>query len=191
MSDIIYEMKTNKDNIRYKKIIGAKILKEAGFYDEMLEDIVEMIISGETENAKNLPEELNLHKKQIEQFQKETRLRVSLSFYAAIVAMFLGFGLIFCAVCHVLVSGTHLIPVTIIATISGAISTFIVKTFFEMHYLSLQQLGHYSEKSVIYTYILMAQLLANNIPESITGQRAYEAIIRSLTSLINDKSGRC
>ena len=185
MADNNSIMRVENEQIRYKNVLGAKLLKESGFYDEILEDIIDVILSGKTRNAKDFLDELGLNNKQIEQFQKETRSRASWSFYTALIAMFCGFGFIFWGGYYILAT-----PVagTAVAGIGGAISAFITKTFLGIHRLSLQQLDHYFKKTLINTYVLMAEHLANNIPNSPVRQKSYKAIIQSLLSLIENES---
>jgi hypothetical protein len=129
----------------------------------------------------------NLYNKQIERYQDETRSRASWSFYIALIAMFFGFGFVFWGGQHVLTQTNwdHLAAGSAIAAIGGGISAFITKTFLGVHKLSLQQLNRYFDQPVINDHILMAQRLADNLPDSTSRQKAYEAIILSVTALID------
>ena len=83
-----------------------KLIVEAGknpTYDEAKKTVAE-----QTKKSEDLVEELSLCKKHTEQCQKETRLRASLSFYAALIAMFFGFGFIFWGGYYILTSFEHL-----------------------------------------------------------------------------------
>ena len=70
-----------------------------------------------------------------------------------------------------------------IAAIGGAISAYITKTFLDVHKVSLQQLNRYFAQPVINDHILMAQRLADALPNDSPKQKAYEGIIASVTAL--------
>jgi len=128
----------------------------------------------------------NLYNRQIEKYQDETRSRASWSFYIALIAMFAGFGFVFWGGQHVLTepSLNHLAAGSAIAAIGGAISAYITKTFLDVHKVSLQQLNRYFAQPVINDHILMAQRLADALPNDSPKQEAYEGIIASVTALI-------
>lgn len=151
-------------------------------------EIVELI----DQNQRNLilGNLFNLYNKQIERYQDETRSRASWSFYIALISMFFGFAFIFWGGQHILTqtSWDHLAAGSAIAAIGGSISAYITKTFLSVHRLSIQQLNRYFDQPVINDHILMAQRLADNLPDAPTRQKAYEAIISSVTTLINQRT---
>jgi hypothetical protein len=130
-----------------------------------------------------------LYSKQIERYQDETRSRASWSFYAALIAMFSGFGFVLWGGQYGLTDAKwdHIAVGSFIATIGGSISAYITKSFLSVHKLSLQQLNRYFEQPVINDHILMAQRLADNLGDPENRQRSYELIIGSVTKLIDRK----
>lgn len=182
-------MNTANDQIRYKKVLGAKILIESGLYHEMLEDIIDAILSGKTKKARDLLEYLDLYNKQIHEYQKAAKLRASCSFYCALIAMFCGFAFIFWGGQHMLreINWDQLAAGFALAAIGGSISAFIAKTFLDVHRLSIQQLNQYFQQPVAASNVLMAKLLADNLSDSPARQKAYIKIISCLLSLTQEK----
>ena len=129
----------------------------------------------------------NLYNKQIERYQEETRSRASWSFYIALVAMSCGFGFVFWGGQHVLTDPKwdHIAAGSLLAAIGGGVSAFVTKTFLEVHQLSLRQLNRYFDQPVINDHILMAQRLADALPDQTARQAAYQQVIVSVTSLIH------
>lgn len=134
----------------------------------------------------------NLYSKQIEKYQQETRSRASWSFIFAIIAMFAGFGFVIWGGSVLLTAKETIVLVAggLLATVGGAISGFISKTFLDVHKLSLTQLNTYFQQPVINDHILMAQRLADDVDDLETRKKAYETIIVSISGLIDVKSGQ-
>lgn len=179
-------MNSDNEEIRYEKVLGAKILIERGFYHQVLGDIFDFILSGRTDTAHALVEHLDRLNKQIEQFEKSAKRRASFSFYTAFVAMFCGFAFIFWGGQHILRQMTwdHIAAGSAIASIGGSISAFIAKTFLKIHRLSIQELNRYSGLHVITGHVLRAQMIADKLSNSAARQKAYREIIACLLSLI-------
>ena len=185
-------MNTGSDQIRYKKVHGAKILIECGFYDELLEDIADLIISGKTKKARDFLEYLDLYNKQIQEYQKEAKRHASCSFYIVLIAMFCGFAFIFWGGRYILTQMTwdHLATGSAIVAIGGGISAFITKTFLNVHRLSIQQLNRYFDQLVATRYILMAQMLTDKLSGTATRQKACTEIISHLLSLTQQQPNK-
>jgi ABC-type multidrug transport system fused ATPase/permease subunit len=134
----------------------------------------------------------NLNNKQIESYQDQTRSRASWSFYIALIAMFFGFIFIFWGGQYILTNTgwDHITAGSAIAAIGGSISAYITKTFLDVHKLSINQLNRYFEQPVINDHILMAQRLADNLPNDEARQTNYELIINSITKLIVNRTNK-
>jgi hypothetical protein len=78
----------------------------------------------------------------------------------------------------------HLISGSIVATIGGALSGYITKTFLDVHRLSLLQLNHYFRQPVLNSQILNAQRLADLLNGE-ARQRALESIVARVCDLID------
>jgi hypothetical protein len=142
---------------------------------------------GPENTAPSMGKLFNLYSKQIEQYQEQTRSRATWSFIFAIVAMSAGLGFVFWGGI-VMLSGTETAQVavgSVIAGIGGAVSAFIVKTFLDVHRLSLTQLNRYFQQPVVNDHILMVQRLAEEVGDNNIKQKAYETMITSLVKLID------
>ena len=149
--------------------------------DQLLKESQDAIRSGHL---------FNLYNKQIEQYQLQTKLRASWSFFAAMIAMVSGLAFVFWGGSVMLIGGEtiKLAAGGSIATIGGAVSAFIAKTFLDVHRLSVGQLNRYFQQPVINDHILMAQRLADDIGDDDARKRAYELVIGSVSSLIYSSS---
>ncbi len=124
----------------------------------------------------------NLYNKQIERYQTETRTRASWSFIFAILSMFLGMFFIFWGG-SVIISedgSDKVLAGSAIASIGGAISAYITKTFLDVHKLSVTQLNRYFKQPVINDHIIMAQRLADGSKDDVVRKEAYQKIISSV-----------
>ena len=133
----------------------------------------------------------NLYNKQIERYQEETRSRASWSFYIALIAMSCGFAFMFWGGQRVITDPRwdHIAAGSLLAAIGGGISAFVTKTFLDVHQLSLQQLNRYFDQPVINDHILMAQRLADGLPDPSARQAAYQQVIGAVTSLVRSNLG--
>ena len=77
-------MDKEKNKYRGSKVAWVREYIESGDYDDYIEDIFDIIISGNVSQKNNL----------LEDIQRETRLRIKLSFYAAILSMLFAFSLL-------------------------------------------------------------------------------------------------
>ena len=128
----------------------------------------------------------NLYSTQIQKYQQQTRSRATWSFLFAILAMSAGLAFVFWGG-TIILRGTDAIQLAAGGTISaigGGVSAFIVKTFLDVHRMSLDQLNHYFRQPVINDHILMAQRLAEEVGDDASRKKAYELIIPSISHLI-------
>jgi hypothetical protein len=132
----------------------------------------------------------NLYNKQIEKYQQETRTRATWSFVFAIFAMSAGFAFVVWGGSVLLTAKETIVLAAggLIAAVGGGISTFITKTFLDVHRLSLSQLNRYFRQPVINDHILMAQRLADECEDSDTKKKSYEKIIDSIAQLITSQT---
>jgi hypothetical protein len=125
----------------------------------------------------------DLCNKRIEKYQAETEARARWSFYFSVIAMIAGLSVVLFAAKVLLKTPTW--EGASVAAIGGAISTFITKTFLDVHKLSLQQPNHYFRQPVLHSHILTAQRLADQLPDQNAKQDAYKSIINKVLELIN------
>lgn len=182
-------MNTSNEQIRYKKVLGAKLLIESGLYDEIEKDIINALIEGKTTKARDFLAYFDLYTKEIQESKEEARKHASYSFYCALAAMAVGFAFIFWGACHIFQMTTwgHAAAGSAIATIGGSISAYIAKTFLWVHRLSLQQSNYYRQHSFIAHQILLAHLIADDFPDPIARQKVYTQIVSQLLSIIQRK----
>jgi uncharacterized integral membrane protein len=129
----------------------------------------------------------DLYNKQIDRYQTLTQNRAALSFLFAIGAMAVGLLFVF----YGGYLATHpkdpnqWAPATVGALLSGmggAISTYISKTFLDVHRLSLLQLNHYFQQPVINSHVLVAQRIADAMDGM--GENRKEAYVKILDSVV-------
>ncbi len=137
LTDIIIVMRKKIKECRESKVSKAKDFINSGFYDEFIQDIADFIISGNTYQSKKLHKTIDFYS----EIPKETKIRVNLSFYAAIISMFFGFVLLGSGL--FLAWERNLLAGSLIASIGGTISGFITKTFLKIHQISLDQLNRF------------------------------------------------
>ncbi len=141
----------------------SKIKKSHDSLEEKSTELENLI--KENENRLKISNLLNFYNEQIKIYQKNTQSRASWSFTFAIIAMF--FGLFFIILGSILVinkSNTgEIIALTSLATLGGAISGYIAKTFLDVHKTSLNQLNRYFKEPLINQYILKSQLLTEEL----------------------------
>lgn len=127
-----------------------------------------------------------LYTEQISKYQEQTQNRAMSSFVFAIIAMFAGIIFIFWGGSYILIEKTWeaTLAGSTISTIGGVVSAYITKTFLNVHELSIRQLNRYFQQPVINDHIVMAQRLADRLPNEEARQKAYENIIHSVTKLI-------
>ncbi|MBU2494674.1 MAG: hypothetical protein KJ571_18790 [Bacteroidetes bacterium] len=128
----------------------------------------------------------NLYSKQIEKYQKETQSRASWSFIFAIIAMVSGLGFVFWGGTNIILKAgwTNIVAGSAIASIGGAVSAYITKTFLNVHKLSLTQLNRYFKQPVLNENILTAQRLADSIDDKEFKLKSYATIINSISQII-------
>jgi len=128
----------------------------------------------------------SVYNNQIKKYQEETRNRATWSFSFAILAMFAGIAFVFWGGLFILSekSTEATIAGSVISTIGGAVSAYITKTFLEVHKLSIQQLNRYFRQPVVNDHIIMAQRLADGLPDAESKKTAYQSIIKSVLELI-------
>lgn len=133
---------------------------------------------------------LNLYSKQIEKYQQQTRSRVSVSFFMAILAMSAGLAFLVWGGSTLLHADESIVLAAggIVASLGGGISAYVAKTFLDVHRVSLEQLNRYFRQPVVNEHILMAQRLADESNDQRTKQQAYQRIIESVTSLIKEET---
>jgi len=178
-------MSTDKEKIRYKKILAAKLLIESGFYDQIEEEIIEGLLGGETSMSEVFLAYFDLYTEEIHDCKAEDRKRASWSFLWLIIAMAVALAILLCGAYHIFSSTTwdHAAAPSVITAIGGGISAFIAKTFLGLHRLSLEQLKHSSEDSRVAQHIFMARMLADHLPDDQARQNIYGEIISHLLSL--------
>lgn len=130
---------------------------------------------------------LALYVRQIEQYQTETRARASWSFYVALLAMFFGFGFIAWGGFTLISSEQRTLAGSLIAAIGGAVSTYITKTFLEVHTVSLSQMNRYFEQPVINDSILMMERVASMVKDPAQKQKIYDQIVASLVDIVKQR----
>lgn len=130
----------------------------------------------------------DLYSKQIEKYQTETQARAGWSFIFAIVSMFAGLGFVVLGGAHILTNPgwEHVAAATGISGIGGAVGAFITKTFLDVHRLSLSQLNHYFRQPVLNAHVLTAQRIAEQIPDPLSRQKAYQQILTNVVALVRD-----
>lgn len=152
--------------------------------------------SGNTRAARPVATEqlFNLYSKQIQKYQTQTQWRARSSFWAAIIAMFVGFGFLGWGG-YILIGAseskegreTVLAAGGIVSALGGAISGYIAKTFLDVHRLALSQLNHYFRQPLINDYILMGQRLADQCGNDDGKMKGYDSLIEAVASLVRDK----
>ncbi|HHX8561843.1 TPA: TRADD-N-associated membrane domain-containing protein [Vibrio diabolicus] len=139
-------------------------------------------IINDSKSAIEMGRLFNLYNKQIERYQQETRSRASWSFIFAIFSMLLGMSFIIWGG-SVIISengSDKVLAGSAIASIGGAISAYITKTFLDVHKLSITQLNRYFKQPVINDNIIMAQRLADASKDEVVRKEAYQKIISSV-----------
>lgn len=128
----------------------------------------------------------DLYSQQIKKYQQETRSRATWSFIFAILSMLAGFGFVLWGGSVLLKANETIVLASggLLSAVGGAVSSFITKSFLDVHRLSLTQLNRYFQQPVVNDHILMAQRLADNLPNDESRIKAYEKIIDSTTQLI-------
>jgi hypothetical protein len=177
-------MSTGKEKIRWKKVLAAKLLIESGCCDEIEEEIDE-ILAGKTTMSSVFLAHFGLLTQEIQECKAEARKRASWSFYCVLVAMGVGFAIVFWGAHHILGRTTwdYVAAASAITAIGAGISAFLVKTFLGVHRLALQQFNLSCQDSLLTRQILMAKMLADGLRDPQVRQKAYGQIISHLLAL--------
>jgi hypothetical protein len=163
----------DREQNKHRKIKVAWIeeLIDSGDYDDHIEEIFDIIISGNASQGRNL----------LEDIQKETTLRMKLSFYAAILSML--FGLALFALGLFLALNKNLLAGSVIASMGSAISGFITKTFLKIHQISLEQLNRFYNP-ILKEILLAIEKSIENLPDLKSKKQARISMIETLLRIL-------
>ncbi len=152
--------------------------------EERAQDLSRLL--DESRSAVAIGSLFNLFSRQIEKYQDQTRSRANWSFVFAIFSMFSGLGFVIWGGSVLLKAEKPIVLAAggILASLGGAISAFIAKSFLDVHKISLNQLNRYFRQPVLNDHIVMAQRLADEIGDEEFRRKSYEKIIQSVTALI-------
>lgn len=164
-------MDKERNKYRGSKVAWVRELIESGDYDDHIEDIFDLIISGNVSQRKNL----------LEDIQRETTLRIKLSFYAAILSMLFGFALL--ALGLFLAWKQNLLAGSVIASMGGTISGFITKTFLKIHQISLEQLNRFYHP-ILKEILLAIEKSIENLPDLKSKEQARISMIDTLLCIL-------
>ena len=170
-------MAKENEDLRPAKICHVKKLIDSGFYDECIQDIVELILSGNTSRRKKFLEVTGIY----DQIAKDIKIRANLSFYAAILSMLFGFALL---AFGLLLTWKHNIGAgSLIATIGSAISSFITLTFLRVHQISLEQLSRFY-RPVMKEILSVIERIIDDISDTDAKEQARISLIGVLLRII-------
>lgn len=132
-------------------------------------------------------EELSkFYRGRINKYQDDTHRKGNWTFFSAMISMATGIGFLYWGGYKIFAQGEGVSIVgTVITTLGAAITTFIAKTFLDIHKQSTSELNHYYKHPVINDHVLMAQRLADEMPEDEYKRAEYQKIITSLTGLVD------
>jgi hypothetical protein len=159
------------------KVSRAKKRVDCGLYDKLYLDILDLIISANTPRRKELLEVTGIYK----EITKETKSRVKLSFYAAILSMLFGFLVLVLGLC--LAWNKNLLAASVITPIGGTISAFITTTFLKIHQISLAQLNRFC-RPVLKEILSVLEKNIDDLLDSHSREKARTSLIKSLLTIL-------
>jgi hypothetical protein len=178
----------------YPYTIGATVLASVVFgyinsrqtskSDEKLNTAVEEI----KKNSEDFGNLLDFNRTLIDKYHQGTRQRATLSFFAGMVAMAVGLGVVVYGAIAVFKTGEagstlntqQRIVAATFSTVTGGIAAFIAQTFIQAHRDALADLSSYFHQPLVTSYLLSAERIADVIGtagRNATKQRELERVL--------------